>query len=80
MSLMAKGLHDHHFTIYCKHTVRQATRPADAPITTRAFLMKKFKFLTSKLNQLIIRADDQEQAWEIFESKGFMRSECLAIR
>ena len=42
--------------------------------------MKTFKFLTSKLGQLIIRADDQDQAWDIFESKGFMRSECLAIR
>lgn len=41
--------------------------------------MKIFKFLTSKHDQLIIHADDQDQAWDIFESKGFMRSECLAI-
>lgn len=42
--------------------------------------MKTFKFLTNKLDQLIIHADDQDHAWEIFESKGFMRSECLAVR
>ncbi|WP_269835628.1 hypothetical protein [Pseudomonas putida] len=41
--------------------------------------MKSFRFVTQKA-QLVIRADDQDQAWDIFESKGYQRSECLAFR
>lgn len=42
--------------------------------------MKSFLFLTSKHDCLLIKADDEVQAWEIFETKGFLRSECLGIR
>lgn len=42
--------------------------------------MKVFNFITNKLDHMLILADDQDQAWDIFESKGFMRSECLAVR
>lgn len=41
--------------------------------------MKTFNFITHNC-RLVIHADDSDQAWDIFENTGFLRSECLAVR
>lgn len=40
--------------------------------------MSRFHFVTVA-QQLLIRADDIDHAWEIFGQHGFLKSECLGV-